>query len=62
MFADVTVAKQEKEDRTGWPVEERLKARIIDGDREGLTADLDEAMAGGLAPARRSSTTSCWPA
>jgi 5-methyltetrahydrofolate--homocysteine methyltransferase len=48
VFADVTVAKQEKEDRTGWPVEERLKARIIDGDREGLTADLDEAMGGGL--------------
>jgi 5-methyltetrahydrofolate--homocysteine methyltransferase len=50
VFADVTVAKQEKEDRSGWPVDERLKARIIDGDREGLTADLDEAMAGGLAP------------
>ena len=48
VFADVTVAKQEKQDRSGWPVEERLKARIIDGDREGLTADLDEAMGGGL--------------
>ena len=50
VFADVTVAKAEKEDRSGWPVEERLKARIIDGDRDGLTADLDEAMAEGLAP------------
>jgi 5-methyltetrahydrofolate--homocysteine methyltransferase len=48
VFADVTVAKQEKEDRSGWPVEERLKHRIIDGDRDGLTADLDEAMAQGL--------------
>ena len=46
----MTVAKQEKEDRTGWPVDERLKARIIDGDREGLTADLDQAMAEGVAP------------
>ncbi|HEX8803062.1 MAG TPA: homocysteine S-methyltransferase family protein, partial [Acidimicrobiales bacterium] len=50
VFADVKVAKQEKEDRSGWPVEERLKHRIIDGDRDGLTADLDEAMAAGLAP------------
>ncbi|MGH9111927.1 MAG: methionine synthase [Acidimicrobiales bacterium] len=48
VFADVKVAEQVKEDRTGWPVEERLKARIIDGDRDGLTADLDEAMAGGM--------------
>ena len=35
----------EKEDRSGWPVEERLKHRIIDGDRDGLEADLDEALA-----------------
>jgi 5-methyltetrahydrofolate--homocysteine methyltransferase len=50
VFADVTVAKNEKQDRSGWPVDERLKARIIDGDRDGLTADLDEAMADGTAP------------
>jgi 5-methyltetrahydrofolate--homocysteine methyltransferase len=36
------------EDRSGWTVEQRLEARIIDGDRDGLEADLDEAMAGGL--------------
>jgi 5-methyltetrahydrofolate--homocysteine methyltransferase len=48
VFADVTVAKQEKEDRSGWPVEERLKGRIIDGDRDGLTNDLDEAMGDGM--------------
>src|SRR5690606_26812102 len=41
VFADVTVAKAEKQDRSGWPVEERLKARIVDGDRDGLTDDLD---------------------
>ena len=50
VFADVKVAHQEKEDRSGWPVNERLKHRIIDGDREGLTADLDVALAEGTAP------------
>ncbi|HKE74015.1 MAG TPA: methionine synthase [Acidimicrobiales bacterium] len=49
VFADVKLAKAEKEDRSGWPVDERLKARIIDGDRDGLTADLDQAMAEGTA-------------
>ena len=29
----------------GWPVDERLKHRIIDGDRDGLEADLDEQLA-----------------
>jgi 5-methyltetrahydrofolate--homocysteine methyltransferase len=38
------------EDRSGWPVEQRLEHRIIDGDRNGLESDLDEAMAAGLAP------------
>ncbi|HEY4377710.1 MAG TPA: homocysteine S-methyltransferase family protein, partial [Acidimicrobiales bacterium] len=38
VFADVTVQKEEKEDRSGWPVGERLHHRIIDGDRENLTA------------------------
>ena len=42
----------EKEDRSDWPVEQRLSQRIIDGDRDGLTDDLDEAMAEGLAAAR----------
>ncbi|HEX6419382.1 MAG TPA: methionine synthase [Acidimicrobiales bacterium] len=50
VFADVTVAKNEKEDRSGWTVEERLEARIVDGDRDGLTDDLDLAMAQGHAP------------
>jgi 5-methyltetrahydrofolate--homocysteine methyltransferase len=48
VFADVKVAEVEKEDRSGWPVEERLSARIIDGDRDGLSDDLDEAMAKGI--------------
>ena len=50
VFEDVSTVNAVKEDRSGWPIEERLKHRIIDGDREGLTDDLDEAMATGLAP------------
>jgi 5-methyltetrahydrofolate--homocysteine methyltransferase len=38
------------EDRSGWTVERRLEQRIIDGDRNGIEADLDEAMAQGLTP------------
>jgi len=45
VFADVKSVKAEKPDRSGMPIDERLKARIIDGDREGLTDDLDEALA-----------------
>ena len=49
VFADVKVAAVEKEDRSDWPVTERLKHRIIDGDRDGLTDDLDLALAEGWA-------------
>jgi 5-methyltetrahydrofolate--homocysteine methyltransferase len=48
VFADVKSTKTEKPDRSGLPVQERLHHRIIDGDRDGLTADLDEALAAGL--------------
>ncbi len=48
VFADVKSTKTEKPDRSGLPVPERLHHRIIDGDRDGLTEDLDEAMAAGL--------------
>ncbi|MFM7306659.1 MAG: B12-binding domain-containing protein, partial [Actinomycetota bacterium] len=47
-FEGVKSTKQEKPDRSGWPVRDRLRQRIIDGDREGLSAELDEALAGGL--------------
>jgi 5-methyltetrahydrofolate--homocysteine methyltransferase len=50
IFADVNVVETVREDRTDWTVEQLLKQRIIDGDREGLTADLDIAMTQGLAP------------
>jgi 5-methyltetrahydrofolate--homocysteine methyltransferase len=48
VFADVKSVKAVKEDRSGWPVEERLKHRIIDGDRDGLADDLDAALRDGL--------------
>jgi len=46
-FSDVEAGAVEREDRSGWPVEERLKARIVDGERDGLEAELDESLAGG---------------
>jgi 5-methyltetrahydrofolate--homocysteine methyltransferase len=47
MFEGVEVDAVEREDRSGWPIEERLSHRIIDGDRDGIEADLDEALTGG---------------
>ncbi|MDZ7676011.1 MAG: dihydropteroate synthase [Acidimicrobiales bacterium] len=44
-FENVSAAAVEKEDRSGWPVDQRLKQRIIDGERTGLTEELDEALA-----------------
>jgi len=50
VFSDVNAAEAVVEDRTDWTIEDHLSHRIIDGDREGLTDDLDQAMADGLAP------------
>ncbi len=50
VFAGVSEDKAVVEDRTGWPVQKRLASRIIDGDRDGLTTDLDEALQGGMGP------------
>ncbi len=36
-----------REDRSGWPVSRRLEQRIVDGDRNGLEDELDEALAEG---------------
>jgi len=44
-FENVTAAAATREDRSGWPVAQRLERRIVDGDRDGLEADLDEALA-----------------
>ncbi|MGH9138901.1 MAG: methionine synthase [Acidimicrobiales bacterium] len=48
LFEGASAAHAEREDRSGWSVERRLEQRIIDGDRNGLTDDLDEALAAGL--------------
>ncbi len=45
-FADVSTVRRVVEDRSGWSVEKRLVHRIVEGDRTGLEADLDEALAG----------------
>jgi 5-methyltetrahydrofolate--homocysteine methyltransferase len=44
LFEGVEASAVEREDRSGWPVGERLKHRIIDGDRDGLETDLDEQL------------------
>ncbi len=44
LFEGVSSTTLVKEDRSGWSVARRLEQRIIDGDRDGLTADLDEAL------------------
>ena len=44
LFEGVEAGAIEKEDRSGWPVSERLSHRIIDGDRDGLETDLAEAL------------------
>ncbi len=49
-FSDAKgAAGAEREDRSGWPVEQRLSQRIIDGERTGLKDELDEALAAGIA-------------
>ena len=48
-FDGVASVALEKEDRSGWPVEQRLEQRVVDGSRDGLEAELDEALAAGSA-------------
>ncbi len=50
MFEGVKAGVVEKEDRSDWPIEQVLSTRIIDGDRDGLTADLDLALTKGHTP------------
>ena len=49
-FEDVTIEEGPVEDRTGWTIEQRLSQRIIDGERNGLVEELDEALAADLQP------------
>jgi 5-methyltetrahydrofolate--homocysteine methyltransferase len=48
-FEGVSADHLATEDRSGWPVQRRLEQRIIDGNRDGLEADLAEALEEGLA-------------
>jgi 5-methyltetrahydrofolate--homocysteine methyltransferase len=50
LFENVSVQTALREDRSDWMIARILGQRIIDGDRDGLEADLDRAMAEGLAP------------
>ncbi|MFC7709770.1 methionine synthase [Micromonospora lupini] len=48
---DVTSARATRaQELAALPLDERLKRRIVDGERNGLEADLDEAMTGGRSP------------
>jgi 5-methyltetrahydrofolate--homocysteine methyltransferase len=44
LFEGVDIQRATKQDLSHLPLDERLKRRIIDGEREGLEADLDEAL------------------
>jgi 5-methyltetrahydrofolate--homocysteine methyltransferase len=50
VFADAVVEEVAAEDRSDWPIERRLEERIVDGNRTGLEAELDEALAAGRGP------------
>jgi 5-methyltetrahydrofolate--homocysteine methyltransferase len=43
-FEGASSTASAREDRSAWPLEKRLSQRIIDGDRNGLEAELDEAL------------------
>ena len=45
LFEGVDATAVEQEDRSDWPVEQRLEHRIIDGNRDGLETDLEEQLA-----------------
>jgi 5-methyltetrahydrofolate--homocysteine methyltransferase len=49
LFEGVSSTASAGEDRSGWPVERRLEQRIVDGDRDGLEADLGVALGNGWA-------------
>jgi 5-methyltetrahydrofolate--homocysteine methyltransferase len=50
LFEGVSSTALSTEDRSSWPVEQRLERRIVDGDRNGLEAELEEALAAGHTP------------
>jgi 5-methyltetrahydrofolate--homocysteine methyltransferase len=50
IFAGVSAVETVKVDRTDWTIEQILRQRIIDGDREGLIEDLELGRSNGIAP------------
>ncbi len=44
LFEGATESKLSTEDRAALPVEQRLEQRIVDGDKDGIDVDLDEAL------------------
>jgi 5-methyltetrahydrofolate--homocysteine methyltransferase len=48
LFEGVKVSEAAADDHADWPVDKRLSQRIIDGNRNGLDADLTEALESGL--------------
>jgi 5-methyltetrahydrofolate--homocysteine methyltransferase len=47
LFEGASATTSAREEHLDWPVERRLEQRIIDGNRNGLETDLDEALAAG---------------
>ena len=50
LFEGATERGADREELASLPIDERLKRRIIDGDRDGMEADLDLALDAGHAP------------
>ncbi|MBW3662626.1 MAG: methionine synthase [Actinobacteria bacterium] len=50
LFEGATETRATREELASLPINERLKRRIIDGDRDGIEDDLDGALAAGHAP------------
>ena len=48
LLSGVEMQRGPVEDRSGWPVEQRLTHAIVDGAMDRLTTDLDEALASGM--------------
>ena len=48
LFADRKTASAPKEDRSSLPIDQRLARRIVDGDKDGLEDDLQEALDDGI--------------
>jgi 5-methyltetrahydrofolate--homocysteine methyltransferase len=50
LFQGATSSTATKDSHADWPLERRLEQRIVDGDRQGLEEDLDEALDSGHEP------------